>query len=315
MDGRWIGGPPGGAPRVSLQAKQQVPPQPPKDRESTRDNKSFTASAGPSSTYSTKGGPQGGPLGATRGAQGTKKAAASAPTPAEPAAAALRGKVTSGSATSSSSSSSAGGTTANTASTSSRIPLVQQLPVQTEEEFLKGCGFQAIWSENFEVSGLMNAAVKMCKLAPTEGDEEWQEAHLSFLQLLSLCRARLGRHQCLLQSRLQDVEDVLQMEEEIQARIEQYKCGIATARTELEVAALMRKRRKELDAICAEVLKKPCLQETTCLEREEAVLRMKAENTTKDITTQIATKKRQVDAAIKAAEDLFANPSLDPVAT
>lgn len=95
----------------------------------------------------------------------------------------------------------------------------------------------------------------------------------------------------------------------------QYKRGIATARSELEVAELMRKRRKELDAICAEVLKKPCLQETTRLEHEEADRRMKAENTTKDITTQIATKKRQVEAAIKAAEDLFANPSIEPTAT
>lgn len=45
----------------------------------------------------------------------------------------------------------------------SRPCLVPQLPLQAEDDLLKGCGFQAIWSENFEVSGLMNAAVKICR--------------------------------------------------------------------------------------------------------------------------------------------------------
>lgn len=36
--------------------------------------------------------------------------------------------------------------------------------VPTEEELLRGCGFQAIWSENFEFSQLTSAALKMCRL-------------------------------------------------------------------------------------------------------------------------------------------------------
>lgn len=310
MEGRWSGGPPIGAPRASLQSKQPSSAQQLKDRESTRETKNPSASSTSSSAFSAKGAPSGGPRGGQ--AASTKKPAAPGPSSTEPSANTQRGRVVSGSASSSS-----GGPPASYSSgssSSSRAQPLQPLPPQTEEEFLRGCGFQAIWSENFEVSGLMNAAVKLCKLAPTEGDDEWQEAHLSFLHLLSLCRARLGRHQCLLQSRLEDVEDQLQMEEDIQARIKQYKEGISTARGELKVAELMRKRRKELDAMCEEVLKKPCLKETTQLEREEAERRIKAENSTKDITNQVATKKRQAEAAIQAAEDLFASPAAQAAA-
>lgn len=85
----------------------------------------------------------------------------------------------------------------------------------------------------------------------------------------------------------------------------QFKSGISTARGELKIAESMRKRRNELNAICAEVLKRPSLKETNQLEREEAERRIKAETTTADIVDQIANKKRQVVAAIKAAGDLF----------
>ncbi|KAL8272598.1 hypothetical protein Esti_003487 [Eimeria stiedai] len=304
MDGRWIGGPPGGPaggpPRASLQQKPQPPPQPSKDRESLRDSKSSAASSAPSAAFGSKGGlqgpPPGGPHGAaaggSRGGQATTTKKSTAATLVAEVAPALKSRVVSGSATSSSNSSG-----------SAR----QQLPLQTEEEFLRGCGFQAIWGESFEVSGLMSAAVKLSKLAPTEGDEEWQEAHLAFLHMLHLCRARLGRHHCLLQSRLQDVQDVLEMEEEIQACTAQYKDGIAIARGELEVAQQMSARRRELDLICSEVLKKPCLRETTQLESREAALRIKAENFTEEILSKIARKKQLAEAATKAGAELFEN--------
>ncbi|OEH78936.1 tho complex subunit 7 [Cyclospora cayetanensis] len=189
-----------------------------------------------------------------------------------------------------------------------------QLPLQTEEEFLRGCGFQAIWSEHFEVSGLMSAAVKLCKLAPTEGDEEWNEALLGFHQMLGLCRARLGRHLCLLQSRLQDVQDVLQMEEEIQSRIKLLKSGIGIARDELSVVKMMKTRREELDAKCSQVLEQPCLRETTKLERQEEERRRKAASASQNIAEQITVKKRQVEAAIKASEDLLEQRAVEAVA-
>ncbi|XP_026191766.1 class E vacuolar protein-sorting machinery protein HSE1 [Cyclospora cayetanensis] len=247
MEGRWMGGASGAPPRASPLHQKQPPFQQQKDREGEmrqtlcewgkgglqwgtlrgdghavvagRDSKTAPASNTPTSASSGKGGPQSGSSGAPRGthATGSKKPPAAAPAEAHAPAPRGRGTGNTGASAASGSSSSSGGSTA-TSSSSSRAP-VQQLPLQTEEEFLRGCGFQAIWSEHFEVSGLMSAAVKLCKLAPTEGDEEWNEALLGFHQMLGLCRARLGRHLCLLQSRLQDVQDVLQMEEEIQSRI------------------------------------------------------------------------------------------------
>lgn len=77
---------------------------------------------------------------------------------------------------------------------------------------------------------------------------------------------------------------------------------------------MMRKRRKELDAICSQVLKKPCLKETTESEREEADRRRKAELTTESIRAQIAAKGRQVEAAIKAADDFFEAPAVEHAA-
>nr|CAJ20337.1 hypothetical protein TgIa.0840 [Toxoplasma gondii RH] len=102
-----------------------------------------------------------------------------------------------------------------------------RLSAHSEEDLLKGLTLQAIWSENVELTSLMNAALKIARLSPTASDLDWNESYHTFLQLFSMSKARLARQKSILQARQRDLEDILADERSIRQSVEDVR-GIMT---------------------------------------------------------------------------------------
>ena len=91
----------------------------------------------------------------------------------------------------------------------------------------------------------------------------------------------------------------------------QFKTGTLIAREEMKVAAAMRERREELDKKSFEVLQKKCLKEASALQHLAEERRRAAEINTKQTYDEINAKKRKIQAAIEAAEDLLVQSPSD----
>lgn len=85
----------------------------------------------------------------------------------------------------------------------------------------------------------------------------------------------------------------------------QYQKGISTALEELRLVKRMQRQREEIESLCSEVLKRPCLKETRQLENAQVERRERAERAVREARSAIARKKQLVEAAIEAAKDLF----------
>ncbi|EPR57685.1 Tho complex subunit 7 [Toxoplasma gondii TgCatPRC2] len=180
-----------------------------------------------------------------------------------------------------------------------------RLSAHSEEDLLKGLTLQAIWSENVELTSLMNAALKIARLSPTASDLDWNESYHTFLQLFSMSKARLARQKSILQARQRDLEDILADERSIRQSVEDCERAIVEAQKCLAKAKRHRRNREQYEALALEVSKKASVADLKVAQAEEMERKAKAEKKAKFVEEQVATRQRQTQVVLKAASDLL----------